>query len=346
MSHNLLEELIADGRVRQRPYRTYLTPTVLDISLDLLRARLRNILRSVYVTNDRIRNHYVGTRQEITTDIETDIDSLVDFSILICYNRLRAVAERYSSQIRSSRCNPRAPVNNRMEFPAWISSLLGSIGPLRVPDAANDLLIIYVPPPNTMNNYGRAEQPAPTEGGYHRLTTCFRNLGFALTPIDMSNLCGSFWTTCEFAIRDNLYCIIAPFHPSHYTNDDVVRSFVYSAVPAENPFAILTMTYGVVDDETTTTALAAVAAPADAPNATANGPTRPVGGYFNVNLLGITPAVAARGTQAAIPASINVIGRGSTRIFASFLANHITAYEIHAILRQVLTSTGAPPAAP
>lgn len=55
-----------------------------------------------------------------------------------------------------TRMKSRCPISKDMEFPAWISSLIESIGSIRVSDGPVEAFFVYASSAATMNNYGRA----------------------------------------------------------------------------------------------------------------------------------------------------------------------------------------------
>ena len=55
-----------------------------------------------------------------------------------------------------------------MEFPSFISQLLQPIGPLRISDEL-EYVLMYAPSPNIMQNYGRGAVQALIEKNYSRI---------------------------------------------------------------------------------------------------------------------------------------------------------------------------------
>nr|AWV67014.1 capsid [Lysoka partiti-like virus]AWV67016.1 capsid [Lysoka partitivirus]AWV67018.1 capsid [Lysoka partitivirus]AWV67020.1 capsid [Lysoka partitivirus] len=337
----LFEELIGDGRLRIVPYHTYLDVTVLTVNLDILATRLKYWLHSIYDIWEPLRLKYSGTAQAITQAIHGDIDHLVDYALWVCYNRLRMVAERYSPTTRIGRMNPKAPTSARMEFPTFVSTLLQTIGPLRVTDGAVDVLLIYAPPPNTMQNFGRMTAQQPDEPRYARLLSNLRSCGVACSAIDIQPNFGSFWTTCQIEMSDGLFDVVGTVHPSHYENEDAIRAAILDVNPTNTPFESTALTVGYVNDETTLNALASVEAPADIPaGQTATSAGRPSGLVFNSNYYGIQPAVPQTGSTPAQPRGCYIVGRGTKKHYSCYIAQHITAYELYNLMRFELTRQG------
>ncbi|OWM76666.1 hypothetical protein CDL15_Pgr009231 [Punica granatum] len=121
---NILEDLVADGRLLICPFTTYTAPTVLTVNLDNLAARLTFWCRKVYSFYQPLSSHYCDTAMDITSAVSSDIEHMGTYALWCCYNRLRSVAARYSPATWTARMNPRAPCSNSMEFPSFISSLL------------------------------------------------------------------------------------------------------------------------------------------------------------------------------------------------------------------------------
>nr|QRG29206.1 putative CP [Panax cryptic virus 4] len=240
-----MEDLIAEGKIRQVSRTTGFIHES-EIDFDQLYDNLVRNLQRIYAHWDPLITRYTGTRDEVIQEINGDVSSMVTFALWITYNRLRTVAERYSSHSRTQRMNHKAPCSNRMEFPAFLSSTLQSIGPLRILDSPHEIMLIYVPPANTANHYGRTQANNPIEGMYHRLLTHLHELNVQCSPIDLTPTQGSFATTCKFVLSEDLLSIVGSVHRSHYTNDDV-RRFLLIANPNidDTPFATITALTGI-----------------------------------------------------------------------------------------------------
>ncbi|KAI3797303.1 hypothetical protein L1987_32559 [Smallanthus sonchifolius] len=68
---------------------------------------------------------------------------MVDTAMSVTYNRIRYILQRYEPTVFVARMNPRLPLSNKYKFPAFISTVLGSIGPLRIVDGLQDTLVVY-----------------------------------------------------------------------------------------------------------------------------------------------------------------------------------------------------------
>lgn len=240
---SVVEEIIADGRLRLTPYNTLSAPVVHDIDLDLLSTRLHYILKRVYTFWDPLNDQYTGTMSDVTATISNDIDSLVDFAMWCCYNRLRKVAMLYAPKVFTSRMNPEAPCpTTRMEFPDFVSSVIRSIGPLRITDSGTQFCLIYATAASKMKTYGRAAVQWPNWMSYDRLMKGLRSCGVKCSAVndamDPANSHGSFWTTCRLTLNEGLYNFFGTVHPCHYTNiaDDVVLATILSEDPTLTPF--------------------------------------------------------------------------------------------------------------
>lgn len=230
-SPDTLEKLIADGKIRTHPYTHYSCPTILT---DLLAIKIQTILSDIYRCYDPLCNRYVG---DVDQNIISDISTLTDFALCVLYNRLRAVVKSYCFSALA-RMKKNAPINNQMEFPSFLSSLLSSIGALRITDAGRDALVFYAPPPDTDNNYGRSQAHDLNYIHYNQLITTLTACGIGLSPIDFNNLEGAFWTTCSLnSNQPDIWDVVGTVNPSHYTNDDIVRLLaILDSDSSKNPF--------------------------------------------------------------------------------------------------------------
>lgn len=179
-----LEKLVAHGKIRTQPYTHYRSATTPTVDFELLANKIQIILSEAYQYHDPLCLQYAGTNKEIDQCLMSDILALIDFALCVLYNRLQAVAESYSSSTSLSRMKKRAPVDNKMVFPSFLSSSLSSIGPLRITDAGRDALVLYAPLPNTDNNYGRSQAHELVYGHYQRLINSLHSCGIGLSPID------------------------------------------------------------------------------------------------------------------------------------------------------------------
>lgn len=339
MAQNVFEDLVADGRLKIVPGTTHPSTVTHAIFLDHLATRLTSVLSDVYCNWDALRCHYSGTDATVTELITAGINSMVIYGPWCCYNRLRAVAECYSPYIKVARMNPRAPCCSRMVFPTLISSLLQSIGPLRISDAAADILVIYAPDFKYMENYGRKETQIPDEESYNQLVEALRACGAQYSPIDTTPNFGSFWTTWALTkTSSGLFNVMGTVHQSHYQLEDAGRAFVLDANQARNPFPWSFMSMGYVDDPVVLSALAAARPPKTPDSITADSPGRPVGFIYDVNWFGIQPGVAAIGNKPAKPRGCYILGRvGGDPLYTCYIARNVTLYEINAVLRDRLT---------
>ncbi|KAK8925774.1 hypothetical protein KSP39_PZI018640 [Platanthera zijinensis] len=219
--------VIADGRVRTHPYHHYGFPTVLHIDLDNLARRMKTVLNEIVPYEFGILRHYGGATTLADDSIIAGIEVMIDAAMAITYNRLRSVAEKYQPLTRTTRMNPKAPISNNLEFPAFISSVLSSIGPLRITDAARDTLVIYSTSPEKMEAFGRSKNHLFICGNYHRLTDAFRAMNVRMAPIDFDRKdAGSFFSTITPAIRQGCWTFYGDVHPSHYENEDIPRAYL------------------------------------------------------------------------------------------------------------------------
>ncbi|CBW77437.1 putative capsid protein [Fig cryptic virus] len=326
---DILEDLIADGRLQITPYVTSTEPKIFDVDFDALWNRINAIIVPIYTNWDQLRFHYPGTTTTVTNNITLDVGHLVTFALWQLYNRLRSVAECFHHPTRTSRMNTRAPISNRMEFPSFLSSMLESISWLRINDGPVDYLALFTAPTGTSNNYGRSTVQVPDNGCYDRLTGKLRALGVQLTPIDMTPSAGSFWPTTQVITEEELYNIVGTFHSSHYVNEDAIRAIFLAGTAHSQPFPDFGMTVGFVTDRTVMDPLAALAAPTGTPRSEeATSAGRPVHGMYNVNHRGIQPAAGEQN-----PSGCYIIGRGYERRYTCYLARRIAVFEANRIIR-------------
>lgn len=327
-----------DGRVRTVSYNTLGNITVLTMNLDNFYQSLVDLCSLIYPFWEPLKMRYSGTDEEIHANLQNDIAAMADYACWICYNRLRSIAERYAPHVRTMRMNPKAPCSNRMEFPSYISSLIQTIGPLRIEDAAQNCLVLYATTPATMQTFGRTEAHIPADPCYYRLISNLQAVGVRMTPVDFGPHYGAYWPTIMIRDRLQLYDVIGTVHSSHYTNEDIVMALAILHETNRSVFDRITFDVGQVTDADAVNALAAIAAPANIPQGqTANSTGRPTALTFDVNYFGIQPAVAATATNQARPASFFVIGRGTDPIFTCYLAQHITTPESVTLFRHRLT---------
>lgn len=326
--------IIDDGRIRVRPIDHYGLPDVITVNLEQLAGFVTSNLTAAYTNCLQIRNRYTGSPNQITHAIISDTTMLVNFAIAQTYNRLRSVLERRAPSICAARMNRRAPVANQQEFPHFISSTLGSIGPFRVEDGPTDRYVVYASTAATQNKYGRDAGTVFNEGQYCKITSVLRECNFRLTPFPSAQAEGSYFPTLTSILESGLYRVFGAVHSSHYENEDVMKIALCTNDLRATPFDPVGMTFGYVDNEAAVTALAAVPVPDGIPagqNYESAG--RPVGIEFNINYCGVQPIVAAQGAVPARTAGFYIVGRGTTRYYQCSLADQVSVSEIYDCLR-------------
>ncbi|PWA58484.1 DNA-binding domain-containing protein [Artemisia annua] len=214
------DKLTGEGKLLRYPARTYESATVLTINFDHLAARLKDRLRIILSQMPSL------TYSMADTEIGHCIDHMVDLALLLAYNRLRNVAERYSPATRTARMNHCAPYASDYEFPTFISSLLSSLGPLRITDGFEDTLVIYSTEASNANHYGRAVTPVINFGRIDMFTKVMACAGMKMSKIDIcSTLQGSFCTSIIPNLNHNLWTFSSTQHPSHYEDLDLLRAW-------------------------------------------------------------------------------------------------------------------------
>ena len=332
-----LERIIADGRLTIRPTNHYGLPEIITVDLELMANTLVARLNDIYLNENRLRNYYVGNQARVYQAITGDIVSMVDYLVGQVYNKLRTILERRAPAARVARMNTRCPVASHQEFPAWLSSTLGAIGPCRLEDAPHDRLIVYASSAATMQTYGRQNPVVFNEGHYARLISALRAIGVTMAPFNHAGLEGSYYPTITPDLAQYVWTLYGQVHRPHYENEVSARIALVTSNIGQTPFENVGVTIGYVDDNNTLNALAAVAAPADLPaGQNADSAGRPVGAAFRVNYYGIQPAVAAQGEIPARARGAYILGRGVERYYSCVIANNVATSEILEVLRHRL----------
>nr|WIL96135.1 coat protein [Carrot cryptic virus 3] len=327
------EELIADGRVYNRPAQPLGLPVILNFDLEFSVDQIITKLAVMYGDHYEVRARFGGYNNNANARVTACIHSLGDYIGGQIYNRLRANLDWCASNVRTARMNTRCPVSGALELPTWIASTISSLGPVRFQDGPVDRLAAYATPTATMNHYGRAGPTVFNFGDFTEITNVLREIGVTFAPVDHRPGYGSFYPTIAIQPGDNNYTFYATCHASHYENEDFIRLSLFTNQLGVTPFENIGITVGYVDDEATTAALAAVAAPPDIPaGQTAASAGRLTGGLWNVNYYGLQLAVLAQGETPARPRGFYVIGRGMERRFQTILARDITITELHQAL--------------
>lgn len=312
-------KLVGQGRLLRFPTRRRDQTTVLTINFDHLAARLKATLKKVYQTNYALKEAMPGvTFQMIDNEIGECIDHTVDLALLITYNRLRNVADKYSTATRNARMNRRAPHSSDFEFPTFLASLLSSIGPLFIEDGIEDMLVIYATETAKANNYGRTNAPAINLSRVSTFSDALTRAGVKMAKIDPRSVAqGSYFTTIIPTLNHSVWTFTGTQHSSHYEDIDVLRAWL-TLHDDVNQRAV--QYCGLVIERTTTSAITTAVANARpegvAAAAAATDPADPIGIAFQSNLFGIDPAVAAAEGVTATPAATYIIGRG-TRVYNS-----------------------------
>ncbi|KAJ1418875.1 hypothetical protein SESBI_15475 [Sesbania bispinosa] len=199
-----IEDLISDGRVSIRPYKHYGLLEVITVDLDDMATALQARLVSIFTTENRLCNCYVGTITQITDTINTDTTALVNYAIGQTYNRLRSVLERTHPTAKQERMKPRF-----------------TDGPL-------DALFVFATTSATMKSYGRDHKPEFNFGRYERIMSALRSINVRMAPFDFTGTqTVSYFPFLDPAIdRNNVWIIYGLIHPSHYENEDVPCSML------------------------------------------------------------------------------------------------------------------------
>lgn len=255
---------------------------------------------------------------------------MVDTVLLVTYNRLRGVLDRHAREARATRMNTRAAVENRMEFPRFLSSMLGSIGPLYITDGPTSQLVVYATDADRANTFGRANAVSFRAGPLSRFLTQIRESGIPMAPIDLNNDQGSFFTAVTAVTDHNRWTFTGTCHPSHYENIDVVRSW-FCCHPDVNfrPWEYCGFTIGEITNQVAVAAIAAATPEGAAKGLTsADLPAVPIGFEFKINFFGVRPGVAAAGGNPAITSAAYIVGRGGTPYFSTIIGQNISKDEM------------------
>lgn len=337
-------DLVASGRVGVRPIHNYGKPRVLEIDLEHLATTMKNRLNIIIPFIQRLRNCYHGESESIITDtIISDVNMMVDTAISVTYNRLRYVLQRYDPTVFVARMNPRSPLSNKYKFPAFVSFVLGNIGPLRIRDGPRNMLVVYATSASRSQTYGREQHFGFKHGQYSRIVDNLAEIGVPLAPIDVKvgDREGSFFSTIIPDHKNGLWDFTATFNPSHYKHQDLGSAWLtMSDDPTLRAFEDCSLAIGCCTDPDVVNAIMALCiegVPDDLDRATA--PTRPVGGIFDVNVFGIRPAVAAERGNPVTPAAVYIIGQGTKRYYSTSLTRDIREHEMIVILQYYMFRT-------
>ncbi|XP_023741439.1 tRNA pseudouridine synthase 1 isoform X2 [Lactuca sativa] len=315
--------LITSGRVRIWPLPLHWKTTISEVNLDHLATTIKNRLNRIFpylLELGNRDNHYRGSE----ADIIADVNILVDTAMAVTYNRLRKILQRYDPTAFAARMNPRSPYSNRFKFPTFLSSVLSSIGPLRITDGPVNAHVVYATSSATCRNYGRAEQ-FNFSSRYDHFIECLEAMGVPCAPIDVKSTdCGSFFSTVIPTFEHGVWRFTAPFHHSHYEPKDIVSAWLtQNDDPALRAFEDLSVTIGLCTDPKVVDAVAGVDGDV--------GSTRLIGGTFPVNVSGIRPAGCG-----SDPAGVYIVGRGSERYYCTLLAQRICPDEMYSLLREYI----------
>ncbi|KAI7728102.1 hypothetical protein M8C21_032977 [Ambrosia artemisiifolia] len=320
----------------RRPSRHYEKPIVHWIDLEHLATTMKNRLNLVLPYIHELSVRYGGD----TDTIISDVNMMVDTAMSVTYNRLRFILESYAPAVCVAQMNPRSPFSNKFKFPAFISSVLGSIGPLRIMDGLQDTMVVYATSADRSKMYGRAQHFEFISGHFYRLIDALEAIGVPLAPIDVkgSNRAGSFYPTILLG-RDNGWLeFTATCHYSNYRHQDIDSAWLtLNDDPALRAFPDCSLRIECCTDPDVVKAVIASrpeGIPDDVDGATAL--VRPIGLNFNVNGFGVLPSVAAEGGNPAVPAAVYIVGRGNTRYGCTSLARGLTEYDMTSRLREYI----------
>ncbi|XP_074369183.1 uncharacterized protein LOC141710516 [Apium graveolens] len=319
-----LEDFIADGRLR--------------VDLEVLHSAITSRMHSIYLADDRFATRYGVCNAADEACLKAHISTMADYAVGQAYNRLRGILKMKAYSEVGKRMKTRCPVPKDMEFPAWISSLIGSIGSIRVTDGPGDALLVYATSAATMNRFGRTNDTTYTSGHYNCLLGVMKEIGITLAPVDHNNQTGSAFPTIAVELKNHIFTLHGTLHHSHYDTEDTVRAIFCTDENGVTPFEQIGITIGYVDDEATINALASADAPKGIPEGqTSTSAGRPVAGHFDVNYFGIRPPVPATETAESQPAGMYVIGRGVERYYQCILAHSLSVGEFYLTFRFRLT---------
>ncbi|KAM0037350.1 putative mitochondrial tRNA pseudouridine(27/28) synthase [Helianthus debilis subsp. tardiflorus] len=325
----------------RHPSHYYEKPTVHWIDLEHLATSMKNRLNRVLPYIHELRVRYGGVSDNAVTDtIISDVNMMVDTAMSVTYNRLRFILQSHAPTVFVAQMNPKSPLSNKFKFPAFISSVLGSIGPLRIMNGLQDALVVYATSPDRSKTCGRAQHFEFISGHFFRLIDNLEAIGVPLAPIDVKggNRAGSCYPTILLDRVNGWLEFTATCHYSNYKHWDIDSAWLtLNDDPALRAFPDCSLRIECCTNPDVVNAVIASrpeGVPDDVDGATA--PARPVGLIFNVNEFGVRPAVAAEGGNPAIPAAVYIVGRGSKRYFCSSLARGLTEDEMTSRLREYI----------
>ncbi|KAL8245744.1 hypothetical protein R6Q59_006960 [Mikania micrantha] len=324
-----------------RPLHYYEKPTVHEIDLEHLATTMKNRLNLVLPFIQELRVRYsVGTENDITSAIVSDVNMMVDTAMSVTYNRLRFILHNYEPTVFVAQMNPRSPLSNKYKFPAFISFVLGSIGPLRIMDGHQDMLVIYATSANRSQTYGRSQHFEFKCDQFFRLIDNLTAIGVPLAPIDVrgGNRDGSFFPTIIPNRENGLWEFIATCHCFNYMHRDILSAWLtLNDDPALRAFPDCSLTIDCCTDPdfaNDVIALRPEGVSDDLDGATA--PARLVGGAFSMNVFGVKPALAAEGGNPLGPAMVYSLERGTARYCCASLCRDISEHEMTSMLREYI----------
>ncbi|KAJ0702179.1 putative mitochondrial tRNA pseudouridine(27/28) synthase [Helianthus annuus] len=325
----------------RHPSHYYEKPTVHWIDLEHLATAMKNRLNRVLPYIHELRVRYGGVSDNAVTDtIISDVNMMVDTAMSVTYNRLRFILQSHAPTVFVAQMNPKSPLSNKFKFPAFISSVLGSIGPLRIMNGLQDALVVYATSPDRSKTCGRAQHFEFISGHFFRLIDNLEAIGVPLAPIDVKggNRAGSFYPTILLDRVNGWLEFTATCHYSNYKHRDIDSAWLtINDDPVLRAFPDCSLRIECCTNPEVVNAVIASwpeGVPDDVDGATA--PARPVGLIFNVNEFGVRPAVAAEGGNPAIPAAVYIVGRGTKRYFCTSLARGLTEDEMTSRLREYI----------
>ncbi|KAJ0462845.1 putative tRNA pseudouridine(38-40) synthase [Helianthus annuus] len=342
LSHNYEKPShISSSCFIRHPSHYYEKPTVHWIDLEHLATAMKNRLNRVLPYIHELRVRYGGVSDNAVTDtIISDVNMMVDTAMSVTYNRLRFILQSHAPTVFVAQMNPKSPLSNKFKFPAFISSVLGSIGPLRIMNGLQDALVVYATSPDRSKTCGRAQHFEFISGHFFRLIDNLEAIGVPLAPIDVKggNRAGSCYPTILLDRVNGWLEFTATCHYSNYKHRDIDSAWLtLNDDPALRAFPDCSLRIECCTNPDVMNAVIASrpeGVPDDVDGATA--PARPVGLIFNVNEFGVRPAVAAEGGNPAVPAAFYIVGRGTKRYFCTSLARGLTEDEMTSRLREYI----------
>ncbi|XP_076932216.1 uncharacterized protein LOC143597661 [Bidens hawaiensis] len=320
----------------RHPIHYYEKTTIHEVDLEHLATAMKTRLNVFFPYIHELRVRYGGiSENDITNKIICDVNMMVDAALSVTYNRLRFILQNHDPIAFAARMNPKSPLSNKFKFPAFISSVLGSIGPLR--DDFQDTLIVYATSADRSQTFGRAQNFDFISGHFYRLIDNLVAIGVPLAPIDVkrsSIRSGWFFSTLLVNHEEGLWDFTATCHYSKYKHRDIASAWMtLNDDPALRAFPDCSLRYECCTDPDVVNAVIASrpeGVPDDVDGATA--PARPSGLVFNVNGFGVRPAVAAEGGSRGV----YILGRGTKRYNCTTLGRNLNEHDMVSMLREYI----------